>query len=406
MIPHATPSLSRISISLFAALGSLLILPAAHIGAATPLTHSWSVESSPNPSGNKASELESVSCPSAGSCTAVGFTVPPSKHQLHDQLALIEQLSQGEWSIVPGATVTGAVDTPLYGVSCPVTNFCVAVGTVQYGAPDPSFGALAESWNGTSWTLNALPLPVDATGPSLAAVSCPAQGSCVAVGGFVNSVTGQYRPLAERLDGSTWSVVPAPDPRGSAGNSEFTGIDCTAPTTCDVVGISAYNDTEQNVIAFGLNGSHWTDQDPVNPGPDPGDTDGAVSCSSAGSCTSVGSVAVIGQYALVEYWNGSAWVRQANPASRESETALYGVSCVGGSSCLAVGSSQPSNRFPPQAMAEVWNGTSWTLTRPVDAKGVTTQLQAVACTSPTACISVGSTLTTSSASTLVEVFSG
>jgi hypothetical protein len=57
-------------------------------------------------------------------------------------------------------------------------------------------------------------------------------------------------------------------------------------------------------------------------------------------------------------------------------------------------------------MAEVWNGTSWTLTRPVDAKGVTTQLQAVACTSPTACISVGSTLTTSSASTLVEVFSG
>ena len=59
----------------------------------------------------------------------------------------------------------------------------------------------------------------------------------MAVGSYINNKTGTYRPLAERLDGSAWSVVHdtlflplagAPTPFFS---SEFSDVDCPATTT-------------------------------------------------------------------------------------------------------------------------------------------------------------------------------
>jgi hypothetical protein len=343
---------------------------------------------------------------------AVGFGAYPSGNQVPDQLALIERLSDGTWTIASNPAVRGATESPLDGVSCPAPNFCVAVGSAEYANRRPADVALAETWNGTSWKKDSLPMPAGATEPTLAAVSCAAERACVAVGNYVGAKTDTYRPLAERLDGRTWSVVPTPDPRGaSGGNSEFTGIDCAIPTLCEAVGNVAYNDTLQNVIAYALSGSTWIDQRQVNPGPDPGNTDNAVSCSAADACTSVGSVYVVQESALAEYWNGSTWVRQVTPAPpNRPENTLYDVSCVGGAACIAVGASarlnQENGHFGPnQAMAEVWNGTTWSQSPPVGRlKGMTIGLLAVSCSSPTECIAVGGSSTASSASTLVEAY--
>lgn len=399
---------------LMAGVGAVLVaalpgapLAGAPVSAAAP---AWRIEPSPDPAGASSSGLDAVSCSGWGRCVAVGSAEYPSGQPLPGQLPLVERLSNGAWTVASTPTPRGATGL-LNGVACPLAGFCAAVGSIQY--PDPTrSGPLAETWTGTSWEIDTLPTPVGAQDPSLAAVSCAADDRCVAVGNYLDAKTDTYRPLAERLDGQAWSLVPSPDPRGPSANSEFTGVACVTPTACEVVGNVGYNDTLQNVFAYGLRATTWTAQHQVNPGPTPGNTDNAVSCSAVFACTSVGSVWVVAESALAEYWNGSTWVRQTTPAPvhRPANT-LLGVSCVGGTSCVAVGAAarvDPKNGHlgPYHAMADVWNGTAWTQSLPAGRMGVIVGLSAVSCRSPGACIAVGGASTKTSESTLVEAYSG
>jgi hypothetical protein len=372
--------------------------------AVSATTPAWTIQPSPNPAGAVASGLGAVSCSTPGSCVAVGATNYPSGQQLPHQVALIERLSDGTWIIEKNPAVGSGTTSLLDGVSCPVADFCAAVGYAH-----PGFDLLAEIWNGTSWSETSLPSPAGGADPSLAAVSCAAKDICVAVGNYIENKTDSYRPLAERLNGSTWSLIPAPAPMGANGNSEFTGIDCPAPASCEVVGNVGYNDTLQKVFAYGLSGSTWTFHHQVNPGPDPGNTDDAVSCGAPEACTSVGSAYVVQEFVLAEYWNGSTWVRQATPApDNRPDNTLYDVSCDAGSSCVAIGESwrvnqQNGHLVAARVRAEVWNGTSWSLS------GVTVRLSGISCPSPSTCISVGSSSTSPTsdeATTLVEAYSG
>jgi hypothetical protein len=236
-----------------ALLASVSLAPAAG-AAARPTASVWTVRPSPNPHGALASGLAAVSCPAPGSCVAVGAGSYPSGQQVPNQRMLAERLSDGQWAITKIPRLAGAQHTTLNAVSCPVTGFCVAVGSAQFTRSPASTRLLAQTWNGTSWGGTLLPVPHG-------------------------------------------------------------------------------NDTLQNVFAYGLSGSTWTFQHQVNPGPDPGNFDNAVSCSSASACTSAGSVQIIGELSLAEYWNGSTWVRQATPApAHRPDTELDGVSCDGGAS--------------------------------------------------------------------------
>jgi len=281
----------------------------------------------------------------------------------------------------------------------------VAVGYVHFS--NRPNGLLAETWNGTSWSGTVLPAPPGGTLASVVAVSCAAKGACVAVGRYVNKA-GTFRLLAERLTGSAWSVLATPTPP-HAGDSEFTAVDCPTTTLCEAVGNVGYNDTLQAVFAYGLSGSTWTYQHQVNPGPDPGDSDTAVSCGGATACTSVGSIQVVGITALPEHWDGSTWVRQVIPTQpNRLNGTLNGVSCNGGSSCVSVGESwrQDSNGHlvDGRVMGDVWNGTAWSLSQPVIPAGESVALSGVSCPSPAACIAVGNAFKGASESTLVEAY--
>lgn len=76
--------------------------------------------------------------------------------------------------------------------------------------------------------------------------------------------------------------------------------------------------------------------------------------------------------------NGSA----TRPATLDN---LYGVSCVSGSFCMAVGAfvSRAGNEI---VLAEVWNGVSWRVRRSAETAGF---LDAVSCTSVSFCMAVG-----------------
>ncbi len=402
-----------------AALATAVSLSAASLTPAagavlSPMARAWTVQPSPNPKGAISSALTAVSCSGPGSCAAVGSASYPSGKLIPTQRMLAERLSHGSWAVAKTPAIAGALSTVLSGVSCPVPGFCVAVGTVRFTKSLLSTRVLTETWNGTSWGGTALPAPPGGTDPSVAAVSCAAKGACVAVGNYIKTSTDTYRPLAEKLAGSTWSVLRTPvPPHGlGLGNSEFTGVSCPTTARCEVVGEVGYNDTLQSVFGYGLSGSTWTYQRQVNPGPDPGSVDAAVSCSAAGACTSVGWVQIIGELGLAEYWDGSSWVRQATPALLgRPDTALYGVSCDGGSSCVAVGESyridlKDGHLIDPRVMAEVRNGKTWSQSPPVVPSGVSAGLSGISCPSPAACIAVGDASTASGESTLVEAYRG
>jgi hypothetical protein len=109
----------------------------------------------PSQAGTTDGNLQSVACPSATRCVAVGFSAA--------------QVWNGvTWAFT---RIHGA----LTSVSCPTTRRCVAVGT-------DSQGVLVERWNGVGWSAQSAPDPRDATHVAVTGVSCPTVRACVLVG--------------------------------------------------------------------------------------------------------------------------------------------------------------------------------------------------------------------------------
>jgi hypothetical protein len=94
----------------------------------------WSVESvvqAPTPT----SQLTSVSCPTASSCTAVGNYFPSQT----TTAGIIETLTGKTWSVVPSPSPHFIA----YGLSCTAAGSCMLVGQTDSGAATASEGALS-----------------------------------------------------------------------------------------------------------------------------------------------------------------------------------------------------------------------------------------------------------------------
>jgi hypothetical protein len=115
------------------------------------------------------------------------------------------------WAIQP--TPSPGAPARLYGVSCPAAGSCVAVG--YYTAAGGAQTALAEIWDGTAWAVTAVPQPAGSTATKLDGVSCTAAGSCVAVGSY-SSAAGEL-PMIAQWNGTAWALVNAPTENGATG---------------------------------------------------------------------------------------------------------------------------------------------------------------------------------------------
>jgi hypothetical protein len=112
----------------------------------------------------------------------------------------------------------------------------------------------------------------------------------------------------------------------------------------------------------------------------------AVSCASRSMCVAVGSYLDSNSNpagTLAELWNGSSWSLLTTP--KLVAASLDGVSCPTVSLCMAVG----HYRSNATQLIEVWNGTKWSVQSGAIA-GATGILRAVSCTSASACMAVGS----------------
>jgi hypothetical protein len=116
-----------------------------------------------------------------------------------------------------------------------------------------------------------------------------------------------------------------------------------------------------------------------------------VSCTAATSCEAVGSY-VSGSAVtatLAELWNGTVWTVQATPNPSGATTSeLTSVSCTAANACKAVGDAVTSAQQP---LAESWNGTAWALqTTRIPTGATATALTGVSCVAATGgCLAVG-----------------
>jgi hypothetical protein len=137
--------------------------------------------------------LDGVSCPSAAFCVAVGSDESGSG-------ALVETWNGTSWSVTQSPPVGTSV---LRAVACPSATFCAAVGDTEGGTGGTE--AVTELWDGTTWSAPPAPLVEGGRWNSLSAVTCSAASACSATGTY-QSDQGDT-PLAESWDGTSWSVV-------------------------------------------------------------------------------------------------------------------------------------------------------------------------------------------------------
>jgi hypothetical protein len=336
----------------------------------------WAVQSTPGFMGAAAAQAIGISCGSPTLCFATGVYVDSSTGL---ELPLLEQYDGTTWSIQAIPAPPGALSARLFDVSCTAADACTAVGEAFTGTNALAF---ADRWDGSGWTAQDV-AGKPGWGSALGSVSCTTATSCTAVGALLNVLTGAETTLAEAWNGTTWTIQPTVDKVGDT-SSYLYGLSCSAPNACMAVG--GYNSNTS--FRFGTLSEVWTGRAwrmkrlPALPDasftlPDP------VSCSAADACTAVGSWASrTGGGAFAGRWDGTAWTAQQVPTSLFF---LEGVSCLDATSCLATGGGKSA----------VWDGTSWAV-RPLAPAPVGNfpDLPGVSCSAATgSCVGVGSAFT-------------
>ncbi|HSS05220.1 MAG TPA: IPT/TIG domain-containing protein, partial [Solirubrobacterales bacterium] len=143
----------------------------------------WKLHTVTDPEGATESTLLDVSCtPTPNRCTAVGFW----KNSKGEQFTLAYRFNGvTTWTLQSTPNPSGGTESLLQDVSCAAETSCTAAGSwVSSGGG--SNRTLAEEWNGSSWSLESTPNPPGEALNSLFGVSCRGT-TCLGVGWSLNT---------------------------------------------------------------------------------------------------------------------------------------------------------------------------------------------------------------------------
>jgi hypothetical protein len=200
------------SLGAVALLVLLALLPAAAASGAEWRGHVLSGEAA-------AAQMFGVSCPATSLCVAVGGnnTIASST----------EPLTPGGWKAVyvdEGVAPGSPNQRLIKGVSCPSTNLCVAVSALGKIITSTEPSGEASAWSVAD---------LDPSGPNthFYGVSCPTTGFCVAVGG------GGTIAVATNPTGGAgaWSITHLAEPL------ELRDVSCNSPSFCVAAGDNGTN---------------------------------------------------------------------------------------------------------------------------------------------------------------------
>ncbi len=306
-----------------------------------------------NASASLRSYVDSVSCASAGDCTAVGWYRDTSGNE-H---GLLLSESGGTWSTgIEASLPANAGELPyvaIRSVSCPSAGDCAAVGMYYDTSVNPHGLLLSES--GGTWSTGIeAPLPANVgEHPSayVNSVSC-ASGGCTAVGYYADT-SGTEHGLLLSESGGTWSTgieAPLPANAGEHSRVEIESVSCASAGDCTAVGY--YADTSGNLhgLLLSESGGTWSTgieaPVPANANANLIPSLDSVSCASAGDCTAVGHYYVTSgndTHGLLLSESGGTWSTgidaplPSNANASPTTASLDSVSCASAGRCTAVG---------------------------------------------------------------------
>jgi hypothetical protein len=139
------------------------------------------------------------------------------------------------------------------------------------------------------------------------------------------------------------------------------------------------------------NGKAWSVQHAPNPPARGGSMLRAVSCSRLDDCVAVGVRGGYQQGTLAEHWNGKTWSVVPTPMSHTEFSELNAVACSSPTACTAVGDrlmSKPPGNLVTVAMR--WNGKTWALQSTPNSPTAESELFSVSCPTALACTAIGS----------------
>jgi hypothetical protein len=325
--------------------------------------NTWSAVEAPLPSNAAADPqalLQSVSCPSTGTCVAVGRYLDTSGATQ----GLVDQLSNGTWTPSEVALPAGAMTTgssayaQLASVSCTAAGSCTAVGLYTPGTGAEH--ALIDTDVAGSWSAAAAPLPGAASGSQFLSLACAASGSCVATGTY--EVSGIYLGFVDALAGGVWTASALPVPAGtsptmaSISNNDLS-VACADATDCVVAG-TTFDGNYEGLIDT-LSGGTWTATAvPIPDGTPSTDVQlTSVACSDAADCVATGFYVESGvEQGLIDTLAAGTWTPSTaptpagTPASANIE--IHNVACPATGTCVAVGQSDIAGSI---------NGLFWNL---------------------------------------------
>gem|GEM_PF-791275 len=300
---------------------------------------------------------------------------------LADRTEVAWQLEDSGWT---AQAMPGVREGSLLDVACASLSSCTAVGS-------QAAGTLAERWDGIQWSVLPTPNPTGSA-HSLAGLSCPSSNSCVAVGRYTSASKAVV--LIEVWNGTSWSTQTAPLPAGAT-QAWLEDVSCPASNSCMAVG--TYKDASgvKRPLGERWNGTVWSVVTVADAPASAGTEVMGVDCQSNTSCKAVGQYTIgVSSYPLSVSWNGTSWNQLAIPAP-ENATATYlsDVSCFGQGRCVAVGHYQAKEASGFHTLAMSWNGTGWYVEpTPNRANGISTpnsKLSAISCPAAADCAAVG-----------------
>ncbi|MFL5625233.1 MAG: hypothetical protein ACJ788_06505 [Ktedonobacteraceae bacterium] len=327
----------------------------------------------------------------AGIANAVVITQASATHEVGNST-----FSSKSWRVVPSVNPSPGGDY-LRAVAAISSNDAWAAGDYLSGSSKGSMvdQTLIEHFNGSSWSV--IPSPNPGTGPNgnyLRAIAAVSANNIYAVG----SASGAGA-LIEHYDGSSWSVVPNP------GIGVLQGIVALSANNIWAVGDDG-GPTATLIEHF--DGSSWS----VVPSPNPQGGSGYYNELSAISAVSANNIYAVGYYSgsspyqtLIEHFDGSKWSIVPSPNVRTANDYLSGVVAISANNIYAVGGSFTLDSVG-KTLIEHFNGSKWSIV-PSPSPNTLSSLTSIAASSATNIYAVGYSFTgTPSIPDVIEHYNG
>jgi hypothetical protein len=348
----------------------------------------------------------SVSCPSAGNCTAAGTYSASGAEQ-----SFVISKRNGHWGTaqeIPGlGTLNTGGDAEVIAISCGSAGNCVAAGTYFAGSARAGFVAVQKAWH---WSA-ASPIKglsdLNADGlATVRSVSCSSAGNCAVSGSYLDSSELTQAFVATVRSGH-WAKaieVPGTSSLNAGGSAQTIAVSCKKAGDCSAVGDYRPETARTSVFVSTEKNGHWSTaiRLPGIHGLNGGGAafPAALSCSSAGYCVAGGAYTSSKghQQAFLAtqkngHWKSAAEARGTGALNKGGMAEVTALSCPSAGNCAAGGDYTRSADHGELFLATEHQGR-WGTARAMPGisshnKGSTSQVYTLSCSSAGNCSAGG-----------------